>query len=395
MWDSVRSSDFRLWSFGHTSAATEESSHSYSCSPGPNQPARWSWTDQVQWKHDTTWKRLYLCSWGLFLEPAFTPALENLQQPVRQRLNTPAELFQISLHKSTNRTVSAATDQVEGAEISGKGKEPCGKCHVSQTREKLQLDWSCFGLLIIGTVKVLLHQFVVGCACGDVTAMTDVEIYLCRLWFWLWEGHSTTSGCSGLWGFCYSAGPVRSRSTRPSEDLLPTPNTPTGGHHPTTTGSTGTAGHQGQTGHKRYVCVESVWICLSESAFIYLRDGCFQHLRHHIDIQCRHGTVIKTVIYTLCVCVCACQVFGLWWITQVCAWTLVTLNYLWCPTIEAAWRSTSLEHCASPRASCRCWDTQEDVLSASPALLVRAQWPHSYTETHMLYFFYHCGLSLI
>lgn len=71
--------------------------------------------------------------------------MENLQQPVRQRLNTPAELFQNSLHKSTNRTVSAATDQVEGAEISGKRGEPCAKCHVSsdtcrQTREKLQLD---------------------------------------------------------------------------------------------------------------------------------------------------------------------------------------------------------------------------------------------------------------
>lgn len=262
MWDSVRSSDFRLWSFEHTSAATEESSHFYSCSPGPNQPARWSWTDQVQWKHDTTWIRLYSCSWGLFREPAFTPALENLQQPVRQRLNTPAELFQNSLHKSTELWVLPQI-RLKVQRFLGRGES-----HVLSVTSLLthadrhgrSCSWT--DLFIKGTVKVLLHQCVVGCARGDVTAVTDVEIYLRRLWFWLWEGLSTTSGRSGLWGFCYSAGPVRSRSPRPSEDLLPTPNAPTGGHHPTTTGSTGAAGHQGQTGRERYVCVECVWTCL-------------------------------------------------------------------------------------------------------------------------------------
>lgn len=50
-------------------------------------------------------------------------------------------------------------------------------------------------------------------------------------------------------------------------------------------------------------------VCLSESVFIYLKDRCLQHLRHHIDIQCTHGTIVKTVVYTVCVCVC---VPGLW-----------------------------------------------------------------------------------
>lgn len=80
----------------------------------------------------------------------------------------------------------------------------------------------------------------------------DSSAHLCRLWLWLREGSSTTSGCPGLWGVCHCVGPDRRWSQRAAEDMLRPTHPPPSGHHPATAGPTGPAGHQGQTGTQRY-----------------------------------------------------------------------------------------------------------------------------------------------
>lgn len=79
---------------------------------------------------------------------------------------------------------------------------------------------------------------------------SPLVLFRVRLRFW--ACYRKASGCSGLWGICYCAGPGRGGGAWSPAFLLTSANPLASGHHQTRGCSTGPSSHQGQIGHERW-----------------------------------------------------------------------------------------------------------------------------------------------